>query len=208
VAGGVIDLSTPCSNGTEGFRVRKQEDLPVYLGHECYAYDLEIKSHTGTYFETSAHLFRDGRNTESVPAEELILPGACLRIATDDRCIHARDLEDAYCGLLDGTALLIDTGQDRTKYFSSDSARWMASKNIKLMGSTALLYDCGFKNPTGFFVDLFEARIPIVANLLNVDQLPEAGFTLIVLPLRIQGVCTAPCRVVAVLGEKNNPQGR
>ena len=57
----IIDLSVPCSNNTENVNIILQDNLPLYLGYECYAYDLEIKSHTGTYFESSAHLFREGK---------------------------------------------------------------------------------------------------------------------------------------------------
>ena len=75
----------------------------------------------------------------------------------------------------------------------------MAQHGVTLMGSNARLYDCGFENPTGFFVELFQADIPIVANLTSFAHLPRTGFTLIVLPLSIQGVCTVPCRAVAML---------
>jgi kynurenine formamidase len=48
-------------------------------------------------------------------------------------------------------------------------------------------------------VELFEAGIPIVANIANLDRLPAHGFTLMVLPIAVAGVCTVPCRVIALL---------
>ncbi len=202
----VIDLSMPCSNETDGIKVTPRGDVPVYLGCECYGYDLEIKSHKGTYFETSSHVFRDGKDTDEVPLDELILPGLCLRISGDHRCITASDLEAASksVNLLPASALLIDVGHcndDNFKYFSRDAAQWMAKRKVAIMGSNTLKYDSGFENPTGFFIDLFKAQIPIIANIKNLDQLPPDGFTLITLPLKITGICTVPCRVVAVCGE-------
>ena len=200
----VIDLSMPCSNETDGIKISPREDVPVYLGCECYGYNLEIKSHKGTYFETSSHVFRDGKDTDQVPLDELILPGLCLRISGDHRCITASDLEAA-CGsvnLLPASALLIDTGPcnyDNFKYFSRDAAQWMAERQVALMGSNTLKYDSGFENPTGFFIDLFKAEIPIIGYLLNLDKLGDDAFTLIVMPLSISGVCTVPCRVVAII---------
>jgi len=198
----VIDLSIPYSNQMEGVSVLLQDDLPVYVGRECYAYDLEIKSHTGTYFETSSHVFRNGSNTDSVPLERLILPGYCVRPEGTDRCITADDLELCNVKIEPGSALLVDVGDDTTRYFSRDAAVWMVEKNIALMGSNTVLYDCGFENPTGFFIDLFEAEIPIIANVTNLDKLPGDGFTLIVMPLSVEGVCTVPCRVAALAEPK------
>jgi len=191
----------PCSNETEGIKVTLGDNLPVYLGCECYRYDLEVKSHKGTYFETSSHVFRDGKNTDDVPLDELVLPGLCLRVQTSNICIDAKDLEAA-CkgrGLDSGIGLLIDTGEDTGKYFSRDAAQWMAQHKVALMGSNTARYDSGFVNPTGFFIDLFKAEIPIVANLRNLDQLDNDEFTLIVMPLAISGACTIPCRVAAII---------
>jgi arylformamidase len=201
----VIDLTMPCSDATEGVSVRLQDNLPVYLGQECYAYDLEIKSHTGTYFETSAHVFRDGETTDAVAPDRLVLPGVCLRIISSERCVTAADLEMACkpLTLQPNSALLIDTGKFNSEnyiYFSRDAAQWMTHHKVALMGSNSYRYDSGFENPTGFFIDLFEADIPIIANITNLDLLPNTGFILIVLPLRISGICTVPCRVVAVCG--------
>jgi len=198
----LIDLSISVSGQSEGFTVRRQEHLPIYLGHECYAYDLAIQSHCGTYYETSSHVFRNGQDTHKTLLEDLFLPGVCLRVQTPEQCITADDLEKAATGLTlpSGAGLLIHTGYRQDKpffYFSRDAARWMAQKKIKLMGSDTEKYDNGFDKPTGFFVELFEADIAIIANLQHIDQLPRTGFELIVLPLPIEGICTVPCRVAA-----------
>jgi len=192
----IIDLSIPFKHG-EDLTAKLRPDLPIYCGHECYAYDLNIKSHHGSYFETSSHVFRDGQNTDALPLERLILPGMCIKFEEDRRCVTAEDIENLAGDIKPNSSLLINTGTDRTKYFSQDAAQWMASHNIKLMGSNTGGYDTGFVNPTGFFIDLFKAEIPIIANITNLDLLPRTGFTLIVLPLKISDICTVPCRIVA-----------
>ena len=195
----IIDLSVELSKDTQGVKVNLQDKLPVYLGHECYAYDLEIKSHTGTYFETSSHVFRNGKDTDQIPLEELVLPGVCIKVTEEKKCIDADDLE-LLCGSIEpNRALLVDVGKDTQKYFSRCAASWMAEKQVALMGSNTTCYDTGFVKPTGFFVELFQAEIPIIAVITNLNLLPETGFTLIVLPLRIKGVCTVPCRVIAMI---------
>jgi kynurenine formamidase len=194
----IIDLSFPFKHG-EDVIVRLQSNPPMYCGHECYAYDLEIKSHKGTYFETSSHVFRSGKNTNEVPMERLILPGMCIISNFSRKCITAIDLENLAGDIKPDSALLINTGKDPLKYFSRDAAQWMAKKKVALMGSNTKRYDTGFLNPTGFFIDLFKAEIPIVHGLTNLDTLPNNGFTLIVLPLKIDNVCTVPCRIAAII---------
>jgi len=195
----IIDLSVSTDNSTEGVNVTLQDNLPIYLGCECYAYDLFIKSHTGTYFETSSHTFRDGQNTNEVELEKMILPAVCIRIGESDRCITADDIEATSVKPVAGSAVLIDAGEDKNKYFSHDAAEWMVDNKVALMGSSTRLYDSGFENPTGFFIDLFKAEIPIIANLANLNLLPEKDFTLITMPLKVAGICTVPCRVIATI---------
>ena len=205
----VVDLSVPLRDGAEGVEVRLRGDPPRYLGHECHAYDLRIPSHTGTYFETSAHLFRDGIRTLEVPPERLVLQGVCLSVLRAERRIGAAELEAARGPRLPpGSALLIRTLPDGSPpprsgehpFFTADAARWMAESQVALMGSDTPLYDTGFEEPTGFFVELFKARIAIIANVANLHLLPERGFTLVALPLAVVGTCTVPCRAVALVG--------
>jgi arylformamidase len=205
MADGLIDLSVACGGDTPGFTVKLQESLPVYCGYECRAYDLSIRSHHGTYFETSSHVFRDGRDTADIPLDRLIVPGICLDVRGCGRRIAAADLERiaGAVPLPEGCGLLLRAAAqpgEPHRYFSRDAAEWMAARRVALMGSDTPRYDTGFENPTGFFVDLFRAQIPVVANITNLDLLPRDGFTLIVLPLAISGVCTVPCRVVAAVG--------
>ncbi len=199
----IIDLSVTCTNKTKGVKVKLQKNLPVYLGQACFAYDLEIKSHTGTYFETSAHVFRKGKNTDGVPVEKLILPGRCMRVKDKEKCITAEKLNSLCRDLKPNCALLVDTRKNLKKYFSRDAAVWMAKRKVALMGSNLPRYDIGFEKPTGFFIDLFKAEIAIIANITNLDKLPESGFTLVVMPLKVAGICTCPARVVAIVEDKN-----
>jgi arylformamidase len=204
--GRIIDLSRPLCDGKEGVRASLRPDPPSYVGHECYAYDLAIPSHTGTYFETSSHVFRNGMDTETFPVDRLVAPGVCLAPRAAGRCITAADLDacvppSARSALAD-CGLLVHAGFRQLgahSYFSRDAAAWMRDVGVAFMGSDTPGYDSGFASPTGFFVELFEAGIPIIANITNLDLLPLEGFTVIALPLALTGVCTVPCRVIATL---------
>lgn len=198
----IIDLTQVISRQTEGVQITLQNTLPWYLGYPCSAYDLSIQSHVGTYFESPSHLFQKAKDTCDYSVSDLILPALCLHLhQTENRCIDACELEKAAAGIgiEPHCALLVDTHDtmDGFRYFSRDAAEWMADKKIKLFGSNTERYDSGFEKPTGFFIELFNADIPILANIINLDKLPNTGFDLIVMPLHIKGICTVPCRAVA-----------
>ncbi len=48
---------------------------------------------------------------------------------------------------------------------------------------------------------LFAADIPAFENLANLDQLPETGFLVIALPMKIAGGSGGPLRIVAIVPE-------
>jgi len=197
----VIDLTRPYVDG-ENIDVRLQDKLPVYAGHECYAWDLAIRSHTGTYFETASHLFRDGADTDSVPPAELFMECCVIRLGAERHGVVQPDEMESAPGaseLREGDALLVAASGNDDRYWSRESAEWMGARKLRLFGAEPEIYDTGFENPTGFFVPLFEAGIPIVANLTNWDELPEGRCELVVMPLLVRGVCTVPARVMALI---------
>ncbi|MEW6358360.1 MAG: cyclase family protein [Planctomycetota bacterium] len=202
-----IDLTEPFVHG-ENIAVALQDDLPVYLGHECYAYDLAIKSHTGTYFETSSHVFRDGKDTDSWSASDVMMKACVIRFSAEkEGAIDVPELQekmgtDRTAGqspFFPGDALLVATSGRRDRHFTREAAEWMVQHGVRLLGAELDRYDTGFVNPTGFFIPLFKAEIPIVANLANWDRLPEGRCRLLVVPLLVRGVCTVPARVIAIL---------
>ena len=169
---GIIDITMPMSKDSQGLEIRLHEELPVYMGHDCYAYDLCVKSHHGTYFESPSHVFRNTKDTCDYMIDELILPGICLKLdKTDNRCIDAGELALAAedIDIQTNSALLVETidTAEGFRYFSRDTAVWMAGKGFKLFGSNSERYDSGFETPTGFFIELFHADIPIIANITN-----------------------------------------
>jgi len=193
-----IDISAPMT-GQGDIDVTRQADPPMYLGHACYAWDLTIPSHTGTYFETSSHCFRDGTDTADVPIEDLFLDAAILRLPEDGPFeIDAPALSRIGAHVREGDAILVVTGVDGRRYFSRGAAQWLAAKRVKLFGADLARYDTGFENPTGFFIDLFKAEIPILANLCNLDRISRERVQLVVLPLPVQAVGTVPCRAVVI----------
>jgi kynurenine formamidase len=199
----IIDLSQPLACGRD-IVCEVPAQLPVYEGFPCEEYRYAFRSHMGCYFETSAHLFRGGTMTCDVPLEKLFLPALVPRLSPDrGGAIEPEEIEQALKSpVRRGDALLVNTQGNEKRHFSRRSGVWMAEKGVSLLGASMPLFDTGFVNPTGIFVELFKAEIPIIANLRNVSEIQHERIFLIVLPLNVERICTVPCRVVALDGEE------
>ncbi|MFB3881564.1 MAG: cyclase family protein [Armatimonadota bacterium] len=198
----IVDISRPLRAG-EDIACEVPANLPLYEGLACEEYRHEFRSHTGCYFETSAHLFRGGTMTSDVPLESLFLPAILVRLAPGRRGgISAQELSAAVSeNALRGRALIVDTGGREGRHFERDCARLLAQRGAALLAASLDLYDTGFDNPTGVFVDLFRAEIPILAGIQNLEAIEHDRVFLMALPLLIERVCTAPCRAVVLDGE-------
>ena len=194
----IIDLSTPARA-----RISLEKDLPVYMGRTCRAYSCDIKSHTGSYFETAAHLFREKPPTDRIPARDLIFRCLVAGVKPSGRLITEEALRKSCRSIRAHDALLVKTGWSKGKgkhpYFSRDAGKWLARSGIKLLGADIPRYDSGFKDPEGLFVDIFKKDISIVAGLGNMGKLPPGTCTLLVMPLMVKGSCTVPARVLALI---------
>jgi kynurenine formamidase len=84
-----------------------------------------------------------------------------------------------------------------------DAAQWLAEQRLpKLVGIDTASIDPGQSRRFQSHVTLFKHNIPALENLAHLDQLPETGFQIIALPMKIAGGSGGPTRVVAVLPEE------
>mgnify|MGYP002621565400 CR=1 FL=1 len=80
------------------------------------------------------------------------------------------------------------------------AAEWLVSKrNIRAVGIDTASIDPGQSDTFGSHINLCRANIPALENVANLDQLPEHGFTILALPMKIAGGSGAPCRIVAIM---------
>jgi kynurenine formamidase len=81
-----------------------------------------------------------------------------------------------------------------------EAARWIAAgRAIGAVGLDTPSIDHGPSTQFASHVALFEQGIPALENVANLDRLPERGFTVIALPMKIGGGTGGPLRIVAVL---------
>jgi kynurenine formamidase len=200
-----IDISVSFRDGIDGnIHSHLPENLPLYCGHRCTAFDVFIKSHHGTYYETSSHVFREGKNTSDTSMQDFFLPASIIKLVGNGG-ITGEELNAAGSNVRPGDALLIHS-LNKDRYFEINAVQWMISRQIKLLGSDLPHYDTGFTHPTGIFIELFKAEIPIIANLEHLETVPVSRAQLIVLPLKINGIGTVPCRAVVLVDSDANDE--
>jgi len=83
---------------------------------------------------------------------------------------------------------------------SPEAAKWLvANRNINAIGIDTPSIDYGQSEFFKSHVILLSENIPVFENLTNLAQLPNQGFEIIALPMKIKGGSGAPLRIVAVL---------
>ena len=82
----------------------------------------------------------------------------------------------------------------------SDAATWLVEKrNISSIGIDTPSIDYGQSEYFKSHVVLMTNDVPAFENLTNLEQLPENGFTIVALPMKIKGGSGSPLRIVALL---------
>ncbi len=79
-----------------------------------------------------------------------------------------------------------------------DAAEWLTKeRSVKAVGIDTPSIDFGRSSDFKTHRILMEKNIPAFENLANLDQLPESGFQIIALPMKIKGGSGGPLRIIA-----------
>lgn len=128
---------------------------------------------------------------------------------------HSRQLVDVIVFLRTGFAAY---WPDRRRYMGTDergaealtklhfpglhpaAAQWLGEhRSIKAIGIDTPSIDFGQSSLFQSHVRLFEKSIPALENVASLDKLPEQGFQVIALPMKIAGGSGGPTRIVALV---------
>ena len=97
-----------------------------------------------------------------------------------------------------------ERGEDAVKNLhfpglSKEAAKWLVEKrDINAIGIDTPSIDYAQSEYFESHVILLSQNIPAFENLTNLDKLPNIGFEIIALPMKIQGGSGAPLRIVAI----------
>ena len=214
---------------TRGFDLETLAEGETEAGYFYAAKQFATAEHGGTHLDAPVHFAEGGDDVASIALDRLILPGIVVDVseqaATDaDYLVTAEDIgawEEQHGHVPAGSAVLIRTGwperwPDALAYLGDDTpgdagnlhfpgigedaARLLVEeRGIGLLGIDTASVDYG--QSTDFIVHQIggAAGVPNLENVADLSELPETGFLLVALPMKIEGGTGAPVRVVALV---------
>ena len=198
-------------------------------GYFYSAYTLCTPEHGGTHIDAPIHFSATGQANDEIPLARLIAPGVVIdvaaqagadrdyRLSVDDVGEHER----RYGEIAAGSIVLLRTGwdthwPDALAYLGDDTPGDASNLSFPSYGDGAatLLVDdrrvatlgvdtasIDYGKSTQFPVHRIAAARNVVGleNLTGLDALPRTGFTVIALPMKIEGGSGGPVRVIALV---------
>ena len=189
--------------------VRVQRVASIGADSICNITRLELSAHTGTHLDAPLHFVPGGLSIDQLDPHTLIGPA----VVSEFEVLHevgAADLEAAHLPV--GTRrLLCKTGNSRiwrehptgfTHEFvgiSVDGAQWLVQHHIQLVGIDYISIERYDSVMAGSPVHrtLLEAGL-VVLEGLDLTAIAPGAYTLLCLPVKIQGSDGAPCRAMLV----------
>ncbi len=213
---------------TRGFELNTLAEGETDAGFFYAAKEYASAEHGGTHIDAPYHFAEGQADVASVPLSRLIVPGVVVDVAASadadpDYRVTAADIEawEARNGRIpDGAGVLFRTGwparwPDALAYLgddtpgdasglhfpgvSADAMRLLVDRNPGIVGIDTASIDHG---PSQDFIAHqigAAAGIPNLENLGDLSDLPETGFLLVALPMKIEGGTGAPVRAVALI---------
>lgn len=183
------------------------------------AHRMRFSSLSGTYTETAAHLIDGAPTVDALELVDLIKPAKILRLGDlgPRALIGPEQLEAAAPVLSAGDALIIDTGWGSrwnepgyvvdAPAFSVKTLPWLLSQPFSILALDTPVMECQWCESEGRATDagellrpLYERGMVLLAPVVNLHRIDALSGTLITMPLRVAGVCAAPCRAAFVPG--------
>lgn len=181
------------------------------------AHEMRFHSLSGTYTETAAHLIDGATTVDTLELTELIRPAKILRLGDlgPRALIGPDELAAAAPTLTPGDALIVDTGWGRrwnqpgyvadAPAFSARTLPWLLEQPFSILAVDTPVMECQWCAAEGRPADagellrpLYERGMVLLAPVVNLDRISASEGTLITLPLRVAGVCAAPCRAAFI----------
>jgi|TARA_B100000745_G_scaffold85522_1_gene53615 kynurenine formamidase len=187
--------------------------------------------HLGTHLDAPIHFSENGWTNADIPVERLFAHGVVIDItsksnASADATLSVDDIEaweQRNNTLQEGSIVIIRTGwasrwPDWETYYGSstptdvatlhfpgispEAAQALVNRGIFGVGIDTASIDPGNSSRFEAHQILAAANVFNLENLTNVDGLPEAGFDIIALPIKIKDGTGGPARVVAIVAQR------
>ena len=214
---------------TKGFALETLAEGMTDAGYFYAAREFATAEHGGTHLDAPIHFAEGGDDVASIPLDRLVLPGIVIDVsesaaADPDYLVTAEDVlawEEEHGPVQAGSAVLIRTDwasrwPDALAYLGDDTAGDASNLHFPGVGEEAarlLIEDRGigllgidtasvdYGQSTDFIVHQIggAAGVPNLENVGDLSGVPEAGFLLAALPMKIESGTGAPVRIVALV---------
>ena len=196
--------------GVSLFPLVEVRELPPMAGpgYMTYSQTVYTPVQASSYLETAAHMYPDRIKVADLPLDRLFTEAVVLQVPLGPKAaITSAALRQALAAsgetIRPDDSLLISTGWDamweapnfitHSPYFAAEAIDWILAQKVGLLGSDACQWDNGQQ---GFFPRFFQTEILLLAPLVKLTTITRPRVRLITLPLKVQGTCAAPCRVI------------
>lgn len=178
--------------------------LKLKDGQHCNLSRLVMCTHSGTHIDTPSHFVPDGKTLDDYPADKWILPAQVVNIEHLE-AIYPSELEGL--GIRAGNALLFKTNNSKTGrcasgvfsedyvFLSPEAADFCVRKKVGLVGIDYVTVDRHADSSYTAHHILLGNGIRILESI-NLKDVPPGRYTLICLPLKIEGAEGAPSRAI------------
>lgn len=167
---------------------------------------IEMAANTGTYIDSPFHRYAKGKDLSELSLESIAdVEGLLFRADPEQRAIGPELFAGA---AVQGKAILVHTGWAQhwrtAQYFkghpflTAAAAEWLEAAGARLVGIDSLNIDDTSDGHRPVHSILLGADIPIVEHMCNLESLPESGFKLHAVPVKVKSFGTFPVRVYAV----------
>jgi arylformamidase len=201
-----LDISMPIFPGMAVYKnkVEKQPELFIDDRHQqggAYETIIKMNLHTGTHIDFPLHMIQHGENSTGFKPETLITPVRVYDLTHVNNKITAADLKtvtiepDSFI-LLKTKNSFVETFQFDFVYLAEDAATYLVNQGIRGVGVDGLGVERDqHGHPTHHI--LMDKHIMILEGL-RLKAAEARAYTMIALPLAIQGVDALPVRALLV----------
>lgn len=204
----IYDLTVPIRPGMPVYPGDPDVEIELWQGiqqgGQANVSLLRMGAHTGTHVDAPSHFYPGARGVDAIPLDVLVGPAVVVELAVPD-AIAPGDLQVA---MPPGTQRLLlktrnsalweRTGfQEDFVYLTGEAARWLVDQGVKLVGIDYLSVDQTAASRPEAHLVLLGAGL-VVLEGLDLEHVPPGRYTLMCLPLKVQGADGAPARAVLV----------
>ena len=209
-----IDLTLTISKSFPNFPVSPKPQFILWSDTKNDRYNLELlffSSHTGTHIDAPCHFVKNGLKIHQIPLNRLMGKDILIKLKkTKNKPITKLDIisfEKKNGKIPNNSNIFFSTtwqkNLNRSNYFTENpglefsSAKYLASKQINLVGIDSPSIDLGKDESYSAHHILLKNNILIVENLSNLNKIPSKEFNFTIIPLKIKDTTGSPVRAIA-----------